>query len=114
MTHPVLLIVCACLLSAGCSKHESAAPASGEAPPTTADVNTAVPPSPASVVVADTGDESATLAQLSAELRRYVVRSRSAPTSFEEFVTQAHVQAPPAPAGKKYVISKGTVLLVKK
>ena len=42
------------------------------------------------------------LEQLSLELRKYVVRTRSVPRNFENFITKYNVQAPAPPAGKKY------------
>ena len=63
-------------------------------------------------VIADSGDVNATLGQLSLELRKYVVRTRSVPKNFEEFIAKSHVQAPAAPPGKKYAIQKQAVVLV--
>ena len=65
-------------------------------------------------VIADTGDINATLNQLSLELRKYVVGTRSVPKDFEEFVAKSHVQVPAAPAGKKYAIKDQVVVLVKR
>ena len=65
-------------------------------------------------VIADTGDVDATLGQLSLELRKYVVGTRSVPKNFEEFVAKSHVQVPPPPAGKKYAIKDQAVVLVKR
>ena len=66
------------------------------------------------IVIPDTGDTSATLGQLSLELRKYVLRTRSAPKSFEEFQAKSQLEAPPAPAGKKYAIQGSAVVLVKR
>ncbi len=57
---------------------------------------------------------SATLNQLSLELRKYVVSTRSVPKDFEEFAAKSRVQIPPAPAGKKYAIQGQAVVLVKR
>jgi len=109
-------------LTAGCKKQE-AAPAAVAAPDAPAGSSQAVPsprgpgpmaPAPASVVVPDTGDMNATLGQLSLELRKYVVRTRSIPKTFEEFLAKSNVQPPPAPAGKKYAIQDQVIVLVKK
>jgi hypothetical protein len=63
------------------------------------------------VLIPDTGDTSATLSRLSLELRRYVLRTRTAPKSFEDFLAQSQIQAPPPPAGKKYLLQSGAVVL---
>jgi len=72
-----------------------------------------MPPAPGSIVIADTGDLNATLGQLSLELRKYVVRTRKVPKTFEEFLAKSNVQAPPAPDGKKYAIQGQEIVLVK-
>lgn len=64
-------------------------------------------------VVIDPADMSAALQQLSQELRNYVVRTRTVPRSFDEFVAKSHLQVPPPPAGKKYAIQGQAVVLVK-
>src|SRR5438445_479038 len=66
---------------------------------------------PPPVAITNTQDSNAVLEQLSASLRRYVVATRTAPASFEEFATKSHLQAPSPPAGKKYVIRGGAVVL---
>src|SRR5271167_3829884 len=74
-------------LGAGCSRHQPAASASpaanasleASAPsPPTRGPGPMAPPAVAPVVP-DTGDINATLGQLSLELRKYVVRTRSVP-----------------------------------
>lgn len=115
MSRAVLLILCVFALAAGCGERQPAAvPGAADAGVPSPRGPIAVPTAPAGVVVADTGDEAAALNQLSAELRKYVVRTRSAPASFEDFVAKARVQAPPAPPGKKYALANGAVVLVKK
>jgi hypothetical protein len=52
------------------------------------------------------------LGELSRRLRKYVLVSRSTPASFEEFADKAHVQAPPPPAGQKYALDHGQIVLV--
>ena len=116
----------AATLAAGCSKHQSAVSASAAANAVQADAApelSAAPPSPrgpgpaapppTAVVIPDSGDVNATLNQLSLELRKYVVGTRSVPKDFKEFVAKSHVQAPPPPAGKKYAIQNQAVVLVK-
>lgn len=82
----------------------------------------AAPPSPrgpgpmplasAPGVIQDQTDSNAVLAQLSMELRKYVVRTRSVPKNYEEFIAKSQVQAPAPPAGKKYAIQNQAVVLV--
>jgi hypothetical protein len=74
-----------------------------------------MPPPPVSAtVVSDQGGVNAALEQLSLELRKYVVRSRSVPKNFEDFIAKSNVQAPAPPAGKKYAIENKAVVLVKR
>jgi hypothetical protein len=73
-----------------------------------------MPYTPAPVASPANGDMNATLEQLSLDLRRYVVSTRSVPKNFEEFVAKSHAQIPPAPAGKKYIIQEQAVVLVKR
>jgi hypothetical protein len=117
----------AAALAAGCSKHPSAV---GAGPTTNAVQADAAPdasaapasprgpgpmaPAPTAVLIPDSGDVNATLNQLSVELRKYVVGTRSVPKDFEEFAAKSHMQAPPPPAGKKYAIKDQAVVLVKR
>ena len=72
----------------------------------------ALPANTAPVVV-EAGDTSSTLARLTKELHRYIGRTHTLPTSFENFIASAHVEAPPPPAGKKYSINdKWKIVLV--
>jgi hypothetical protein len=118
-------LLLAATLVAGCSKHRPAAggnaatnaaqadpSAAGAAPPSRGP-GPMVPP-PTAAVIPDTGDLNATLNQLSLELRKYVVRTRSVPKNFDEFVAKSHVQAPPPPAGKKYAIQDQAIVVVKR
>ena len=113
-------------LAAGCKKQDpgpGASGASNAAPPDQLAPAAAVrspgapvprPYTPATVAAPESGDMSATLNQLSLELRKYVVSTRSVPKNFEEFVAKSHIQVPPAPAGKKYIIQGQAVVLVKR
>jgi hypothetical protein len=58
-------------------------------------------------------NSDAALAELSLALRRYVVQTKRAPKTFEEFIAQTQIQPPPPPAGQKYVIKSGAVVLEK-
>ena len=79
----------------GCSKESTETVGGGMAtqgtPPTL---------SPAEVEMSDE------LAELNRELKRWIVSSKENPVSFEDFVAKAGVTVPPAPAGKKFSISK--------
>jgi hypothetical protein len=55
-------------------------------------------------------DES--LTQLSTALRRYVLQTKRAPKTFEEFISLTRIQPPPPPTGQKYAIERGAVVLV--
>ena len=68
---------------------------------------------PATVIPAGP-DMTATLNQLTAALRDYVVRTRSVPKDFEEFAAKSRVTFPPPPAGKKYIISGQEIALADK
>ena len=116
------LFLCAILTASivvGCKKHEAAV--SPDPPPI--DQVAAAPSAPgphgpgpvtaAPAVVPDTGDVNTTLHDLSLELRKYVLRTRSVPKTFEEFAAKSRLQMPPAPAGKKYAIQGQAVVLVK-
>jgi hypothetical protein len=89
-----------------------------KAPPPTAEslarhgppsMNPGAPPEP--VVLPEAGSTEANLNQLSHALRKYVAGSRSVPKDFNDFLTKSGVQAPPPPAGKKYVIQGQIVTL---
>ncbi len=104
MSRLLFVVLLGAVLLAGCKRQ---APPSAEA---TADA-AAAPPSPrgpgpmpqtaAPAVVTDTGDINNTLAQLSEELRKYAIRTRSMPKDFDDFASKSQVQFPPAPAGKR-------------
>jgi hypothetical protein len=69
-------------------------------------------PAPPPAVIPENEDISATLGRMSLELRKYVLRTRNAPKSFEEFLAKSQLQAPAAPSGKKYAIQNGVIVLV--
>ncbi len=69
---------------------------------------------PPAAIVADPGNIAATLSQLTSELRRYALHTRSVPRDFEEFIAKSGVQAPSPPPGKRYAIQKRAVVLVKR
>jgi hypothetical protein len=112
----------AIVLTAGCSKEKPAAgqvggpaevtpAAPASPPPPSRGAPTAVAPTP--VVVPESADVNSTLSRLTLELRKYVIRTRSVPKNFEEFVANARIQVPPPPAGRKYAIQNQAVVLAK-
>ena len=120
---PLLAMLLSAAVIVGCKK-QAPTPSATVAVSTNQDAGESAAPAPTSgrfptpapavnVVVEDTGDVNATLNQLSLELRKYVVRTRSIPRTFEEFVAKSHAQVPPAPPGKKYAIEGQAVVLKK-
>jgi len=115
------------VLAAGCKKHDPGASAGGASNAASADPSAPaavaarspgapvpMPYAPTTIAAPESSDMSATLHQLSLELRKYVVSTRSVPKNFEEFVAKSQVQIPPAPAGQKYKIQGQAVVLVKR
>lgn len=45
------------------------------------------------------------LAELTRELRRWIVKSKQRPASFEEFAAAAQIQVPTPPPGKRFALS---------
>ncbi len=117
MRRLLLLALLAAALVAGCKRHEEPAAAPGlgqaEAPPSPRGPGP-MPVAAAPAVITDSGDVNVTLQQLSDELRKYIIRSRSVPKDFEEFAAKCNAQFPSAPAGKRYVIKDQAVVLAKK
>jgi hypothetical protein len=73
-----------------------------------------MPAGPPPAVIQPQADMNATLAELTAALRDYVVHTRSVPKNFEEFIAKSQVRAPEPPAGKKYAIQNKAIVLVKR
>jgi hypothetical protein len=120
---PSRVILCVLLLgaglAAGCKKKEAAAaPATGTSPEEAAapasprGAPAMAPPSDTPVVIAPADNSNEVLSQLTAELRKYVIHTRSVPKNFEEFIAKSLVQPPAAPAGQKYAIKNHAVVLV--
>ncbi len=84
---------------------DAAAPAPA-APPTAATPTAPLPP-----VALAAADYTATLAKLTAELRRYEATAQTQPRTFEEFIAQDSFSFPPPPAGKKYFVWRNAVVL---
>ncbi len=118
MSRILTVLMVSAAVFCGCGKKESApvaaTDASTSAGPRSPRGPISIPDQEGPAVIADTGDTGAVLDQLTAELRRYVVTTRSVPKDFEEFATKSKVQYPPAPAGKKYAIKSQAIVLVKK
>jgi hypothetical protein len=101
------------LILAGCGKKQPTA----ETPPPAATVlssNTAAlpvytRPATPTVVTADPG-AAPDLKQMTHSLRSWIARTHIVPKSFDDFVTQANIQFPPPPAGKKYVLGRRMVV----
>ena len=83
----------AVLVLAGCDKSASPTTSGGMATQGT-------PPPPAE------NYEGVDLAQLTRDLKRWVVTTKERPASFEEYVAKSKATVPPAPAGKKFALSK--------
>jgi hypothetical protein len=105
-------------LGAGCGPSKSTSTPAN--PPTAANFDPArdaapqpqpLPANPPMQVIAPGQDTDAILAQLSAELGRYVRYTHAPPKTFAEFAARDPITYPPAPAGKKYVIAAGRVIL---
>lgn len=126
-SHLILfLFACACL--SGCQRHAATSPVSGEtnipalrpatasseAPPSPRGPGPMPAPAAGAVVISAQEGESGALEQLSIELRKYVVRTRTVPKTYEEFIAKSNVQAPEPPPGKKYAIQNQAIVLVKR
>jgi hypothetical protein len=118
---PVVLSLTTVVLLCGCHKKSDAksTPPETVSLPTTANAPAAPAPRgpmpqplPAGspTIAADASTEVVT-AQLTRELRRYVAYTRTIPKNFEDFAAHDPVKFPPPPAGKKYVITGGKVVL---
>jgi hypothetical protein len=106
----LILLMTAAVMLAGCKK----AP-----PPTAESIASRRPPSPyantppPAIVIADSGDVNANLANLSQALRKYIAGSHRMPTNFDDFLAKSGVQPPPAPVGQKYVVQGQVIVLAK-
>ena len=105
---PLLVLLAAAAILPGCGK-KAAAPA---VPPPAAETQPVPPDQP---IAASTSPPAATLTQadgqvdlpeLQRSVLRWVLAHRRRPASFEEFAATAGVQIPPAPTGKKYILTK--------
>jgi hypothetical protein len=104
------LALTAITLSTGCNKSKSP---TAQAPPPVTDTNLAaadLPGAPVStpppVEIVAKPDGGVDLKALNHAYIGWIVQTRKAPKSFEEYVSLSGVKVPPPPAGKKYVIDK--------
>jgi hypothetical protein len=107
---PVFLAV-GILLVAGCHKKTEVKPTadSGSEPAQVPAIGpgmvAASPPRVVAVAVADNGDATAQLAQLTQVLRRFGAEQRRVPQTLDELTAAGYLSAlPAAPAGKQFVI----------
>jgi hypothetical protein len=61
---------------------------------------------PQTLQVPKDADPTVILNELNRELRMWMMSNQRPPKDFEEFVSTSQIQVPPAPAGKKYRLSK--------
>jgi hypothetical protein len=107
------LALTAITLSTGCNKSK---PPTAQAPPPVTDTNPAaatatnLPGAPVStpppVEIATNPDGGVDLKALNHAYTGWIVQTRRAPSSFEDYVAQSGVKVPPPPPGKRYVIDK--------
>ena len=108
---PGALVLTAIIFSAGCGKSK---PPTAQAPPPVTDTNLTpaanVPGAPVStpppVEIAANPDGSVDLKALNHAYVGWIVQTRRAPSSFEDYVAMSGAKVPPPPPGKKYVIDK--------
>lgn len=107
----VLLLGCGlCLLSA-CGRKKS--PGSNPGGPAEASLPTVTNGVPGSGLVIAAGPNAA--AELTAQVRRFLMEKRRPPRDLEELISAGYIQAvPAAPVGKKFVVDpkRATVTLV--
>jgi hypothetical protein len=117
---PLVLVMALAVMLAACKRQQGSSVSTGTTATdqsSNSQVGPSGPPIQApqeTVVVPENADVTATLSDLSQELRVYISQTRSAPKDYDDFVARAHVQAPPPPAGQAYAISRGKVVLVKR
>jgi hypothetical protein len=112
------------LLGCGCGKKAAPEPVAAAAPVPEV-VTTKASPSPvgppkghppetmptAKLSIAANASATEAAVQMSAELRNYVLYTRTIPKSFEDFVAHHPMRYPAPPAGKRYVIEDGNVVV---
>jgi len=97
--------------AAGCSKEPAASSTPSDAPAITNESQQVT--SPASPSAPSATDKAPDLNALTLSLHHWIMRNQRHPANFDEFAKGADIPIPPAPAGKKYAISKSmSVILV--
>jgi hypothetical protein len=97
--------------SGGCSK-DPETPVQPETPEVVQPTNAALPAGaaaaqPGAVLDVPAGADPQTVtAELEREVRKWILRYRRTPRSFEEFISTTPMQIPPPPPGKKYVLTR--------
>jgi type IV secretory pathway VirB10-like protein len=127
----ILLSLVAVAVVAGCKKKTAEESAAPPAPPSAAadatqtqpaDATQPAPvdaqapvlaPQPTDATNAESqASPEADLAQLTKQLHRWVALRERIPKSFDEFAATCPIKIAPPPAGKKYAITRGKVVLV--
>lgn len=105
---PGVLILASLIFVAGCSKSK---PPVAQAPLPVADTNLAAAAmpgapvsTPPSVEIAANPNGGVDLKALNHAYISWIVQTRRAPSSFENYVAMSGAKVPPPPLGKKYVI----------
>jgi len=110
-----LVLICALMAAAffcctGCGKSQPTT-TQASAPPPAADTNPAAAVMPAAPVstpppveIVAKPDGGVDLKALNHAYIGWIVQTRQAPSSFEDYVSKSGVKVPPPPPGKKYVI----------
>lgn len=117
----LVLVLGVAMFIVGCGKKSENPPAGATMAPPQSN-QAVVPPSspapggnsqpvPAAAPATNTDTASTNLKELNHALTRWVVQNHQRPTSFEDFVARSNIQVPPPPAGKKYVIKRGFIVL---
>ena len=101
---PLSLALAIPIFASGCKKPEAPV-SSAITTNSTPGAATQAPPNPA-MQAAVPGVAPGETVNLDREVRKWILRNRRPPSSFEEFASSAGVDIPPAPAGKKYVLDK--------
>lgn len=66
---------------------------------------------PVTTAIAASASADQAAAQLTIELRKFVLYTRYIPKDFQDFIARHPVKYPPAPAGKVYAIDNGKVVV---
>src|SRR5436190_1726786 len=105
------LMICLVTLWVGCGKQPASAPSPAEPKTDRAARPADLPPAASRTEppaeAPDDAQMTAILGELTQAVRKYSVERRSVPKNLEELVDNGYLsQAPRAPAGKKFIISK--------